>query len=75
MIEQILKLMGGRISTGPDWVVLQDGDRLEILIRRHGDPLTLLSVAHYGVDDEGHNVKVDPLPIRITIEGGKGSER
>jgi hypothetical protein len=68
MIKEILAMLGGRLSTGPDWVALQDGDTLCVTIIRHGEPMVLLNLPHYGVDDEGHNVKVEPILIQITIE-------
>lgn len=75
MIRETLALLGGRLSTGPDWIALQDGDTLEVSIKRRGEPMILLSLPHYGVDDEGHNVKVAPLLIQITIESREGGAR
>lgn len=67
MIAETLNLLG-KLSAGPEQIVLLDGDALEINIIRDGQRNTLLNLAHFAVDDEGANIPVDPLGIQITIE-------
>ncbi len=69
MIEQTLSLLG-KLNAAPDAILMLDGDSIEINIVRDGARNTILNLKHYGRNDAGESIPVDPLPIQITIEKG-----